>query len=233
MPDWSRRHALQATGGALLTALAGCNGTDSASGSYPGENRTAVEDAVVLKVRNTTPTPMVVRERDSGDGEPTTEPAETTDAPPRHRGRIMAHVTDMDRDGLSPTFPADVAGADRFAAFFDETDFDTESIYLEQSPVPECYVRHLTGVYREPDGVEADFCRKVRPADVSCAADAYDMTAFAIRLPFAGDDFNSVGASHGSGCRRPRGDLIEPDQNHVVGPTDSGSSSDTNGGPSA
>lgn len=215
MPDWSRRHALQAAGGVLCAVLAGCNGSDSASRSYPRASRNTVEDITVLKVRNTAPSPMVERGRD--------EMAETTDSttaerPPDHRGRMMDHVTAMTRDGdRQLVFPDDVPGASDLRSFFEQTDFETESIYLAQSSLPECYDRHLTGVYREEDGVDAQFCRSIRPADVACSADSHDMVAFAIRLPFAGDDFNSVGGGHSSQCDGPYRHPIDPDTSLTVG----------------
>lgn len=209
MPDWSRRHALQSAGGALLTALAGCNGSDSTNRSVPRDDRGRIDDITVLKVRNATPIPMVVRERDRNTEQP------TTDVPPKRRGHIMEHVTAETDHGF--VFPADVPGALDLKQVFEETDFESESIYLSQTTVSECYDRHLTGVYRESNGVDAQFCGTIRPADVACSTDEYDMTAFAIRLPFVGDNFNSVGGGHSSRCDGPHRRIIDPDTTRTVG----------------
>lgn len=212
MPDWSRRHALHAAAGVLLTAFAGCNDIDSASQSVPRDDRDRVADVTVLKIRNRTGTPMVLRRRDL-----TTED-EPTDEPPGRRGNIMDHVTEMDSDDeRALAFQTDVPGASDLEAFFEATDFESESVYIAQSSIPECYERHLTGVHREGDGVDAQFCRTLRPADVDCSADEHDMVAFAIRLPFHGDDFSSVGGGHSSRCDGPYRRIVEPDTTRTVG----------------
>jgi hypothetical protein len=130
----------------------------------------------------------------------------------------MDYITDPPDESMGePTFPADVPGADRVASFFAETDFDGDSIYLYQGAIPACYTRHLQGMYRDDDGVDADFCRELRPADVACGADEWVMSVFAIRLPFPGDSFSSVGGGGSSSCDRPYRDTIEPDTSLVVG----------------
>ena len=59
-------------------------------------------------------------------------------------------------------------------------------------------------VAREEDGVEADFCRELRPADAACGAEDRVAVGVAIRLPFAGDEFSSLGSGWSSDCdRRP------------------------------
>lgn len=212
MPDWSRRHALHAAGSVLLTAIAGCNGSSSSSRSVPRDDRDMVDDISVLKVRNVSPLPMVMRRRDK-----TTEDR-TPEEPPERRGNIMDHVTEKNRQsGRDIVFQTDVPGATDIETFFEETDFETESLYIAQSTIRECYERHLTGVYREGDGVDAQFCLSLRSADVDCRTDAYDMTAFAIRLPFSGDDLSSVGGGQSSGCKRPHRRIIEPDTTRTVG----------------
>ena len=212
MSALSRRRALHLAGGALLSALAGCDGTDSSSRSVPRENRDRVDDVTVLKVRNTEPTPMVIHERDRETEQTSTE------EPPRRRGHLMDHVTDYAPENDDSVFVrSDVAGADHIRRFLEETDFETESVYLSQSTVQECYERHLVGAYREDDGVDAEFCVRLRPADAACETDSYAMTAFLIRLPFAGDNFNSVGGGGGS-CDRPGQQLVEPDTSLTVGP---------------
>lgn len=213
MPALSRRRTLHLAGGVLLSALAGCNGSDSASSSVPRSDRDSIDDVTVLKIRHTAATPMVYENR--GDETTTTRSSESA----RRRGNVMMHVTDPPGEGRGePVFPADVDGADRLRTFFEETDFETESIYLLQSTVPACSERHLQGVYSDGNGVDAEFCRTLRPADVACEADAWAMTVFAIRLPFPGDGFNSVGGGSSSSCDHPYRDPIEPDTSLVVGP---------------
>lgn len=217
MPHWSRRHALQASGSALFAALAGCNGTESVSRSVPRNPRDSLEDVTILKIRNTAGTPMVVERSDE-----TT--SKDTGGSSRRRGHMLEHVTDEpDQSMRELVFPEDVPGAQRLRTFFAETDFETQSIYLQQAPVRACYKRRLQGVFREDDGVDAEFCRDLRPADVACEADAWATTVFAIRLQFPGDDFSSVGSGGSSSCRHPYLDPVDPDTSLVVGPNEGGS----------
>lgn len=214
MPVWSRRRALQAAPTLLLPGLAGCN--EGRNHPRPRDDRTPVEDIEVLRVRNTDPEPMVIDSRQSARG------TATTTEPPRRRGGLMLHLTDTPSEsGRDLHFPEAVPGADALRRFLVAANYDTGSVYLFQSSIPECYRRHLRGVYRDDSGVDADFCRELRSADVACEADAFAMNAFAIRLPFSGDEFNSVGGGSSSSCRRPPGHgegVIEPDTDLIVGP---------------
>lgn len=93
--------------------------------------------------------------------------------------------------------------ADELRAFVNATDLESESVYLLERSVGACYEVRLMGVYRESDGVDAEFCRALQPADVACSSDDEDAVAVAIRLPFDGEDFNSFGSRWGSDCDRP------------------------------
>ncbi|MFB6250364.1 MAG: hypothetical protein ABEI27_01540 [Halobellus sp.] len=112
------------------------------------------------------------------------------------RSRFYEHLTDAES---VPTF-SDVAEADELARFIGETDFESKSVLLLVRPIPECYELRLTGVSKEGDGVDSQYCRDMRPADVQCKKDAEDTVGVAIRLPLAGDSFNSLGMGFGSSC---------------------------------
>ena len=111
---------------------------------------------------------------------------------------FMTGEEDRDRVSFRSSDPAG-----ELRAFVNETDLESESVYLLERSVGACYEVRLTGVYRESDGVDADFCRALRPADVACSRDDEDALAVAIRLPFDGEDFNSFGSRWGSDCDRP------------------------------
>lgn len=190
MPDRSRRHALRTVAGTATLALAGCGGVPTGSDDDLPVLRERITDVEVTTARNTGGDPLFVAggsdtDRDDGSRSP--------------HVREIHHLTDESdlerlrfRDGA-----ADLRG------FVTATDLESNSVYLVQRPIGECYVPRLRAVFREDDGVDADFGRDLRPADFECDADACDMVAVAVRLPLAGDGFHSVGfSSWGSDCKR-------------------------------
>lgn len=185
MPDWSRRRALHALTSAATLALAGCGGQTSSESSYPSRGM-RVTDYELRRVRDPQ-NRAVVQQR------------ETEDEPTSEGNRLYDHVTS--EDGLeSYGFASDVDGAEALASFCRATDFDSDSLFLHQLSVGACYAVELVDVRRESDGIMADFCRSLRPADVACRADGEATVALAIRLPFSGEDFSSVGVGFGSDC---------------------------------
>jgi hypothetical protein len=191
MPDWSRRHALQAAASVGTLALAGCNGGTDRSRSLPPD-RDRVTEYETAFARNEDGEPVFVT------GETGTAEEGGPDEERRQRVGAVEHVTDdADLDDLRFR---DVPGAADLESFLRATDLESRSVYLLQRPIGECYAVRLVGVFREDDGVEADFCRMLRPADVSCAADAEDVYAVAIRLPFPGDDFSGLGTGMSGDC---------------------------------
>jgi hypothetical protein len=186
MPDWSRRRALQAVAATGAVALAGCSGSTSSSSSVPRERGDSVSDVTVQFARHRDGQPFYHYGDDDSD----------------QRASRMMHLTsqdDRERLRFRSTDPAT-----ELRSLVDGTDLESESVFLLVRPVGECYELLLRGVYREPDGVEADFCQTLRPADVECSADDEDLVGVAIRLPFPGDDFNSHGSSWSSTCESPR-----------------------------
>jgi hypothetical protein len=200
MPDWSRRRALQATASAAALALAGCSGETSRSGSSGPANGELVTDYEVQKVRSADGA-VLFRE---ADVETASEAADERTAERRRRVQQYEHVTDR-RDLEDLAFATDVSEAATLEEFTTATDLESESVFLLQRGVSACSTLELVGVRREPDSVHVDTCSDLRPADVECEADDRDVVAFAIRLPFPGDEFNGMGAGWSSSCHsRPR-----------------------------
>ena len=188
MPDWSRRRALQAvaTTGALV--LAGCSDESSSPSSVPRERGDPVPPAD-LEV-------TFVRDR---DGEPLFE-TDDGDEESSEVGRGMEYLTegeDRERVTFRSTEPAAT-----LRRFVEATDLESRSVFLLQRPIGECYEARLVGAYRESDGVDVDFCRALRPADVECSADERDTVGVGVRLPFAGDRYSSYGSGWSGGCER-------------------------------
>ncbi|WP_225336163.1 hypothetical protein [Halomicrobium urmianum] len=189
MPGWSRRRTLHAAASALTLTLAGCNGEQRASTRDAPPEGEPVTGYDVEKVRNT-------------DGEILIRRTDVTDEARRraHQARQYLHVTD-EKTLEDVAFTSDIAESTALREFTTGTDLETESVFLLQRDVAECRDLVLQGVRRESDSVHVDTCSDVRPADVECSKERRDVVAFAIRLPFPGDDFNGYGASSGSSCR--------------------------------
>ena len=190
MPDWSRRRALQAVATVGALTLAGCSGESSVSREVPRDRGDPVppDEFEVTFVRDTDGEPLFTVGRDDRDGDGRTPEVE----------QGTEYLTDDDeREDL--TFRSTEPAAD-LRAFVEGVDLDSRSVYLLQRLVGECYEVRLVGVYRETDGVDADFCGALRPADVECSADERDTVGVAISLPFEGDSFGGYGTGWSSGC---------------------------------
>jgi hypothetical protein len=184
MSDWSRRDALQAVTSAAVLAIAGCSGSTSSTDEVPRQRGEPVSDVEVTFARDRKGRSLFELEDHEED----------------RIGGLHFMTGEDDRDRV--TFRSG-GPAEKLQSFVKATDLEAESVYLLERTVGACYEVRLTGVYRESDGVEADFCRALRPADVPCASDDEDVVGVAIRLPFDGEDFNSFGSRWGSDCDRP------------------------------
>jgi hypothetical protein len=183
MSDWSRRDALQAVTSMGVLAIAGCSGSTEHTDAPPRQRGEPVSDVEVTFARDRKGRSLF----------------ELDDDEDRIGGlHFMTGEEDRDRVSFRSSDPAG-----KLRAFVNQTDLESESVYLLERSVGACYEVRLTGVYRESDGVEAEFCRALRPADVACSSDDEDAVGVAIRLPFDGEDFNSYGSRWGSDCDGP------------------------------
>ena len=187
MPDWSRRQTLSALAGGLAVSLAGCRGNDdeslSSGGRFPAERR--VEEYEVRQVRNDDGVALLTR----GDDVESARPG------------AYDHL--QSREDLEAYTFADLPEARKLREFCTATEFESNSVYLWVRRVPECYDLRLQRVGVDANGPSAHFCRDLRPVDASCDADARDTVGYAIRLPFAGDEYSGMGSGMSSSCSRP------------------------------
>lgn len=185
MSALSRREALRTLGSAGSLLLAGCAGEASRSESVPDPEEPVVD-------------PEVRFVRDP-DGEliftPADESGKDTPDRPRRPAAVEALAAPTEREQV--TFRETEAGAS-LRSFVDDTDFESEAVYLLEQAIGECYTLALVDVVRDPDGgINADLCQQLRPADAACAADARDTVGVAVRLPFDGDHVGSLGTGIG------------------------------------
>jgi hypothetical protein len=190
MPDWSRRRALQAVAATGALALAGCSGESSFSSEVPRDRGDPVppDEFEVTFVRDTDGEPLFTVDHDDRE--------EDGGTPEVEQG--TEYLTDDD-DREELTFRS-TEPATTLRRFVEGIDLGSRSVYLLQRLVGECYEARLVGVYRETDGVDADFCQSLRPADVECSADERDTVGVAISLPFEGDSFGGYGTGWSGGC---------------------------------
>lgn len=184
MPSWSRRQTLSALAGGVVAALAGCRGDDSSTGPTPYRHR-RVDTYEVEHVRNTDGAALV------------TTRARLADASPGAREYLT-----NDEDLADLTFAA-LPEARTLHEFATATDFESKSVYLYATDLPSCYDYPLQWVEVDANGPSAHFCRDLRPADVECRTDVSHTVAYAIRLPFPGDEYSGLGSGMSSSCRRP------------------------------
>lgn len=201
MPALPRRRVL-AGGAALLTGLAGCSESTTDTGSAPDERRpenvARDPDTVVLRSSDTAD-PLAWLPSDgteSGGSDGSDSPG--TDA---LRHRLVASRTEADRVRF-----ADADGAADARRFVAETDFASETLYVERHHVRECYVLRLCYVTWSATEIDTQYGRSYRDADVACEADARDAAVWLIRIPDAldPDEVSSRGSGmSGGGCTYP------------------------------
>jgi len=175
----------------VATALAGCSASESHRS--PPESGTVVTDYVATTMRSAGDRPPIVAPREdtgggSTDGSSTPEP-------------ITLHTVESESDAEAVEFADDatnVAAARRLLA---ETAYDSESVFVFQTRVGECYRLRLNYVTRDDDGdPNLQFCRVIRDAHTACERGAFDRAATLVRLPFPGDEYSGLSAGSGGSC---------------------------------
>lgn len=182
----SRRRLLHVVAG-VTAGLAGCTDlTDPAiDRPTPGPRGERVRPLAVVAVRRDSPEPLATDENGNARD---------------------AHLTSTE-EAEELTFADDDAAAE-LAAAVEGTDFERHSLFLHQQTVGECYRIHLTEVSRRDDSVHVSFCRELRGADAACTKGKQVRVGYAIRLPFAGDDFSGMGMGFRSHCGPNAADAV-------------------------
>lgn len=186
MPDWSRRRALHAVGTAAAVALAGCTAERDPPDPPSQRRGTPVTDYDMVTVRKSDETSLFWRgEQESDD---------------RREGVGRAYLRSAsDVEELS--FAPDSEAAGELSSFAAATDFDSRSVYLQSRPVASCYEPEFRGVWRQDDGVETSFCRRLLPADEPCRREEETTFGIGLRLPFPDEEFTSFGSQWSGDCQ--------------------------------
>ncbi|SEQ25397.1 hypothetical protein [Natrinema salaciae] len=187
---FSRRRLLTAGGGCLSTlSLAGCAETrtsGSASESVDGGTVESTHEYESLSVRSAENTVFVYPNDDAA--------ADTGDGP---ESQLNARFLVIDSDAASAMrIDGDATDA---RAFVEATDFDRESVFVDQRSIDDCYRRHLLGVRAHDDSVRTDYCRELKAPTTPCEAEKTVMEAVFVRINRPYEDHPSSRASSESG----------------------------------
>lgn len=199
VPHTRRRFLHVAT--AVAGGLAGCgrltggaarsseSTADNGGSDVPASGSETDPQTVLLRADSETPP---IRLTDSE--------RENTDSPrPGHYSpRITTAVVDS-RSRSQRLTVADGVDGDAVSSFVSATEFDSETLYLETNRLQECFRLELCRISWQPDEVQTDYGRVLRPYDERCGADERAFESRLIRLPVALDE-ESVN-SHGSTIR--------------------------------
>jgi len=212
VPRTRRRFLHVAT--AAAAGLAGCN-TLTGGSARSSRSSTGSEGADPPASDSKTDPPMV-RLRADSDEPPMrlVDPDETeTDSPPPWESRPRDQYEVIDTRDRADRLTAAPENAERVSSFVAETDFDTETLYLETRRVEECFRLRLCRISWRPNGIETDYVRPLRPYDERCRDGAKVFESRLFRLPVALDEesVRSFGTSVSgrSRCGAPGGARAE------------------------
>lgn len=109
------------------------------------------------------------------------------------------------------------ADRERVRTFLDETDYETETVYVSPSGIESCQRVVIHSVSWQPGRVEYEYCSELRPPDEACEAGTRVALALIFRLPVALDDrITGSGSSGSSPCRATDTEYAVIDGNATV-----------------
>jgi len=224
----TRRGVLLGAAG-FLAGFAGCNedggdeGTPARrSPTDPGEPHEPGEDST------RDPEQYALRGDDGGGeiawfaadaetpGDGAGDPDGTTDAGtvPPHERRDEGIIAD-EATAATLSF-ADVEGSEDARAFVEATDFDSESVYLHQTPLGDCYRLELCSVSWGGEELSLWYVPVLHDYDVACSSDERDTLATFVRIPATLDPDQAVDverSNRGGQCGQVRNRPTPRDRN--------------------
>jgi hypothetical protein len=190
----SRRKLLSGMGVGLAVALSGCSGSET--DRLSSEGGTVVTDHATEIVRSGGEQPPIIALREN------TNSAENGEETPPSAESFTQAVIESENDAEGIEFAEDATNLAAVRHLVTETAYASESVFLYQTPIGECYDLQLNYITRdEVDGdLDIEFCRVIREAAVDCERDARNHVAAAVRLPFPADEYKGFSAGGGPGC---------------------------------
>jgi hypothetical protein len=118
---------------------------------------------------------------DTGDSDAATDAGTISPHERRDEGVIADEAT-----AATLSF-GDVEGAEEARAFVEATDFDSESIYLHQTPLGDCYRLELCSADWGGEELSLRYVSVLQDYDVACSSEERDTLATFVRVPAALD----------------------------------------------
>lgn len=219
----TRRQLLGANAGCLSVALAGCSDVDLLSESANDDNAFGVtHEYESLSVR-------------AGDERPVAYPdAEAaTDDDQQGLDRYSGFYVIDPEEASALRLTVDGTDADDVREFLDATDFESESIVVNQRRIRDCYRRRILAVRADIDTVQTRYCSEQKAPATPCEAEKAVVEALFVRVHRSYNERPSsrMNSEEGS-C--PDGDETtgtagEPPENETDGAIDGSDSNDTDG----
>ncbi|WP_233138682.1 hypothetical protein [Halorubrum salipaludis] len=205
-----------ALGGCLRTDPPGGDGATSTSRSTAGSD----DDPTVLTVRNPGGEAAVLDRAAGGDGSDGDDGAgggsDEADTDPAPVSREIVTTDDRAAE-LTVAAGVDEADRSRVRSFLDDTDYETETVFVARAGIKSCYRLRIRSVSWRPGRVEYEYCRELRPPDAACEAGARDAVGLLFRLPAALDSrLTGSGASGRAPCRAVETEYDRIDANATV-----------------
>jgi len=204
----TRRRLLAAATVGVSGTLAGCTGDQRSADDQESANHHASEstdrpaepsdDHESITIRADDTTPFVYQNEDR-------IPDDTDQA----WARSTFHLVDeADADDL--VLEVSDAETERVETFLEETDFEAESILVDQRTIDDCYDRFLLATDASADRTDLEYCRTLKPPEESCEPDYEVLEAIFVRLERPYDDAPS-GRSSSESMTCPEG-VVEADR---------------------
>lgn len=197
----SRRRVLATASSALALVGAGCaesgsSGTTverSASEGAPLESSHEYESIAVRSAEN-----EIFVHRDE-------EAAEAADERDGYRsGRERVFVVD-DEAATALRIETNERDASQIREFVEATDFENESVVVEQRSIGDCYRRRLLAVQAGDEEFRTEYCQTLKDATTPCEAGKEIVEAIIIRVQRPYDDApSSYASSESHACRDPQ-----------------------------
>ncbi|RKD97106.1 hypothetical protein [Halopiger aswanensis] len=194
----SRRRLLATAGSTLALAVAGCAGSDgsgttvehSASEGTTLESSHEYESIAVRSAEN-----EIFVHQD----EEAAEAAADRDGYRSRRERVF--VVD-DEAATALRIETSEPDASRIREFVEATDFENESVVVEQRSIEDCYRRRLVAVRAGDDEFRTEYCQTLKDATTPCEADKELVEAIVIRVQRPYDEApSSFSSSESHRCR--------------------------------
>ena len=196
----TRRSLLGAVG--LLAATAGCGGRgrrdDTATPTVAADPDRTIENST----ESGGEIPPTLRLRGGEEVPPIRRPSDER----RRRRPLDDHDWDvhswvLDREATESLRVAS-DGREAVQSFLADTDFETETVYVQSMRVSACHTVTLCSVSWAGDGVETDYGRRLKPHTAACEADSRVYESRLIRIPAKIDDGGGYSTSlGGNACR--------------------------------